>query len=323
MKKIIFLGLLLILISTGCTSLNSDNISIDEAKSKTIEFINGSLMKDGQEVSVKEAVEENGMYKMLIVMPDGQEIESYVTKDGEKLFPQVMDMNEDISKENPANTAKQNTNQASVTVATKMDKPEVELFVMSHCPYGTQMEKGILPVLDTLGDKVSFQLKFVDYAMHGKKELDEQLIQYCVQKNEPKKFHDYLECFLADETGSDACLEKIKVNQSQLKSCIVSTDKKYKVSELYADKSTWSGGRFPQFNVDKEDGEKYGVKGSPTLIVNGSKIKAGRDSAGLLKTICSAFNNPPAECDKELSSTPPAPGFGFDGSGSNSGGCGS
>ena len=70
----------------------------------------------------------------------------------------------------------------------KADKPKVELFVMSHCPYGTQAEKGMIPVVELLKDKISFEVKFVDYAMHGKKELDEQLRQYCIQKEQKAKF---------------------------------------------------------------------------------------------------------------------------------------
>ena len=54
---------------------------------------------------------------------------------------------------------------------------------MSHCPYGTQMEKALLPVIETLGaNNVNFELKFNTYAMHDKVELDEQLTQYCVKK---------------------------------------------------------------------------------------------------------------------------------------------
>jgi len=49
---------------------------------------------------------------------------------------------------------------------------------MSYCPYGTQIEKGILPVINALGNKIKFSLKFVDYAMHGKKEIDENSRQY-------------------------------------------------------------------------------------------------------------------------------------------------
>ena len=29
----------------------------------------------------------------------------------------------------------------------KLEKPIVEAFVMSHCPFGTQIEKGMLPVV--------------------------------------------------------------------------------------------------------------------------------------------------------------------------------
>ena len=35
---------------------------------------------------------------------------------------------------------------------TKTDKPNVELFVMSFCPYGVQAETAMKPVVDLLGD---------------------------------------------------------------------------------------------------------------------------------------------------------------------------
>ena len=196
-------------------------------------------------------------------------------------------------------------------VATKSAKPVVELFVMSHCPYGTQIEKGILPVVEALGDKIDYELKFCTYAMHSKKELDEQLTQYCVQKEGKDKIHSYLGCFLEDESKSEECLKESGVNIANVKSCVASTDKEFAVSAGFEDKSTWSGGRYPLFNVYKEDNEKYGVGGSPTLIINGEKVSSGRDSAGLLSAICSAFEEAPEECNLELSSASPSPGFGY------------
>ena len=56
--------------------------------------------------------------------------------------------------------------------------------------------------------------------------------------------------------------------------------------------------------------EKYGVQGSPTLVINGEVVQTGRDSASLLQTICSAFNEQPEACQTELSATSPSPGFG-------------
>lgn len=35
---------------------------------------------------------------------------------------------------------------------------------MSHFPYGTQIEKGMIPVMETLGNKADIGIKFVNYA---------------------------------------------------------------------------------------------------------------------------------------------------------------
>jgi hypothetical protein len=193
----------------------------------------------------------------------------------------------------------------------KTDKPTVELFVMSYCPYGTQIEKGILPVLDTLGAKIDYKMKFVSYAMHEKLEIDENLKQYCIQKNEPKKLSVYLKCFLKDDKKAADCLKTALVNPTTLSSCIAATDKQFKITESYNNKASWSNGSYPPFDVDKDANDKYSVKGSPTLVINGVEASAaGRDSASLLKTICSGFKTAPKECSTELSATAPAPGFG-------------
>lgn len=315
MKKIIILGVLSIFLVTGCSLVKKDTnvvLSIEEVQAKTLDYINKNLMQPGSTASIKESSEEGGLYKMTVALPGGQEVVTYATKDGKKFFPQAMELDENINNQQAEGT------QAPSNNVTKKEKSEVELFVMSHCPYGTQIEKGILPVLSTLGDKIDFSLKFCDYAMHGEKELDEQLNQYCIQKDQNDKFLGYLECFLADGDGS-ACLKSAGVDVNKMNSCVASTDKEFEVKEKYKDKSTWSGGKYPVFDIFKQDNVKYGVKGSPTLVINGSQVSSGRDSASLLKVVCSGFENPPSECNEVLSSASPAPGFGFD----NAGGGGS
>ena len=324
MKKIIFLGILLLFIVSGCTLLNQGvkEVTAEEAKILVADFINKNLMQPGSEVSIKEVVDEGPLYKIVVNMPNGgQEINSYLTKDGKKFFPQAMDVEE--VEQAAADKEEKNTTPPATADVPKAEKASVELYVMSYCPYGTQVEKGILPVLETLGDKINFDLKFCDYAMHGKKELDEQLNQYCITKNEPDKLLAYLQCFLDADDGA-GCLNKIGINTAKLNSCVAATDKEYKVTELFNDKSSWKSGQFPQFNIFQADTQKYGVSGSPTLVINGQKISSGRDSATLLKTICSGFNNPPEQCGTELSSTAPSPGFGFGTTGSDTdAGCGS
>ncbi|MBN2251234.1 MAG: FKBP-type peptidyl-prolyl cis-trans isomerase [Candidatus Altiarchaeota archaeon] len=206
----------------------------------------------------------------------------------------------------------------------KLDKPKVELFVMSHCPYGTQIEKGIVPVLDILGDKVDFAVKFCTYAMHGKTELDEELAQHCIQTEFNDKYPAYLKCFLADGDG-EACVKTVGIDESKLDACIAATDEEYKVTEQYNDKSTWLSGYYPVFDVYKDDNEKYDIQGSPGFVVNGVVVeRAGRDPQSLLDAICIGFAEEPAECGEALSSETPSAGFGLEGGAgaSDAGGCG-
>jgi len=300
-KNIIILILVLFLAGAGFKLFGGElnkNISLEEAKDKVTELI---ALNPMNVATVKEVIEEDDLYKV-IVTAGGQEFYSYISKDGEMFFPEAINLKE--IKEAQANAPKPE-------VINKSDKPIVELFVMSHCPYGTQIEKGILPVLETLGDKIDFELKFVDYAIRGKLELDEQTQQYCIQKQGKNKLLSYLKCFLEDG-NSDSCVTQTEINNSELQKCIDDTNDEYKTLVNYDDKSTWTKMNPPSpiLTIHQEDNLKYGVKGSPELIINEEKILAYRDSNSLLSTICSAFNNPPSECNTEMSSATPAPGFG-------------
>jgi len=191
----------------------------------------------------------------------------------------------------------------------KTKKPIVELFTMSHCPFGTQIEKGLMPVLDLLGDKIDFRLKFVDYVMHDIIEIEEQLTEFCIDKNESEKLLNYLKCFLK-EGDSNNCLEENKIALDLLISCKKGIDDFFQVTSNYEKKETWRNGRYPTFDIHKEDNEKYRVQGSPTLIINGVEVQSNRDSQSLLDNICNAFEEQPQECQKKLSTKTPNPGFG-------------
>jgi hypothetical protein len=318
-KTILFIGVLS-LILTGCSFKTAKILTPDEAKAKANDYINNVLLEGSPDykAEVTSVSEENGIYKIIVKVND-REIDSYMTKDGGKFFDRTFDMNQEAASSSDQAAASQ---QSIQTVNTKSAKPTVELFVMSHCPYGTQIEKGIIPAIKALGATVDFKLKFCDYAMHGEAELTEQMNQYCIQKNESAKLLAYLECFLGtdgDAAGSAQCVKSGKINEAKLKSCVAATDKQFKVKSGLADKSTWLNGTYPKFDLFKDDVTKYGVKGSPTLVINGEVISSSRDSDSLLKTICSAFEGQPGECQAALSSESPSSGFGYNAGGADSG----
>jgi hypothetical protein len=186
-----------------------------------------------------------------------------------------------------------------------------------------------LPAIRALDDTVDFKIRWVYYAMHGEKEVKEELTQHCIQTEQSDKYLKYLACFLNDSTGqgsADAsltCIKSVGVDTKKLDSCKVTTDAEFNIMKNFNDKASWLNGNFPKFDVDATLNTKYGVGGSPTLVINGVQSNAGRDSVSYLQAICAAFNNVPSECDTQLSSTQPGPGFGYDSVGAaNAAGCG-
>ena len=283
----------------------------------TVRFINENLLQ-GQTAKLENVEESNGLYRIKLKI-GSQEMESYVSTDGKLLFPQAVELTNKPKSQQPPKSQTANSN------VVKSDKPQVELFVMAYCPYGTQMEKGILPVVKELGDKINFEIKFVNYAMHGKKEIDEQLRQYCIQRDYNDKYTAYLGKFL-ETKSSDEALSAVGLSEADISQCVKETDEKYKVTELYEDpqKSEWSG-RFPPFKIYDAENKKYGVRGSPTLVINGKTVNSGRNAQSLLNTICGAFTSEPGECDTDMASFgSPSPGFGFDtqGGSATTAGCG-
>jgi hypothetical protein len=283
------------------------------AKNAALKFVKENLVDANTKVGITITKKVGNLYILEVALGEGstlRKVETAITADGKYFFPQLMDVDK-IAKDKKSADAKAKT-AAAATVVPQTDKPKVELFVMSHCPYGTQIEKGIIPVVEALGSNIDFQLKFVNYTMHGDKENTEEVNQYCINKEEPTKFFSYLKCFL--EAGdSAACLTKASIDQTKLKTCAEATAKNFKVSGT-------------DFSIYEAENTKYGVQGSPTLIINGVEPNSSRDSAGLAKNICAAFTKgkQPAACANNFSNATPAPGFGTGTSGTaSSASCGS
>jgi len=290
--------------------LPAKNLTANVAAQKAVDFVNKNMLSEGITLSFKDAKDENGLYTFKLTV-QGKDYAAYVTKNGKLFFaegiPQAIELDKPLGGET-----------ASAEVA-KSDKPDVKVFVMSYCPYGLQAEKMYLPVYDLLKDKATMGIYFVNYAMHGKKEIDENLRQYCIQKEQNDKYAAYLKCFVEGTTSADGtgeyskCLTQAGIDQNKLSACVAGTDTEFKVTADYNDKNTWLSGSYPKFAVNDDLNTKYNVQGSPTIIVNDKDVSsslATRSPEALKQVICSAFNNQPEECKTALSSDQPSTGFG-------------
>jgi len=292
---------------TSVTQTNPNRIA-----QKTIDFINQNLLNGQTAKLVKVEDTPYGLYKIELEI-NGRTYTSYVTKDGKILFPSGIEM---VARENTQT-------QTQTPEIPKRDVPDVKLFVMSYCPFGLQAEKALLPVMKLLGNKANITIHFVYYVMHGKKELDENLRQYCIEKTQKDKYYDYLYCFV--QSGDyEKCLNKAGIDRELLKSCIEQTDAQYHIYENYNDQSKWYSERFPRWDPELELNQKYGVRGSPTIVINDRVVLLQRSPEAFKEAICSAFTNPPDECNQKLSTQTASPGIGpLTASGSDSeGSCG-
>jgi len=303
LATVVLAAILIVVISLQFTG--GKELTKEEAGIQTLQFVNQNLLQ-GQAIAKLESVTEEGdLYNVKLTI-SGQEVNSYVTKDGELFFPQGIKTTESLLTDGASQPE-------PVAEVVKSNKPVVELFVMSHCPYGTQAEKGILPVVNLFGDKIDFDLKFVYYAMHGRTEVDEEMRQVCIKDEQSNLYYDYLACFLEDG-DFDRCLTKVGVDIAKVNTCVGQLDAQYRIIENYNDKSTWLSGTYPLFDVHKADNERYGVGGSPTLVINGEQVSSARSPAAYLATICAAFNEAPEECTNSegVSTETYSPGFGYE-----------
>ncbi|MCD6227484.1 hypothetical protein J7J90_03250 [Candidatus Micrarchaeota archaeon] len=185
----------------------------------------------------------------------------------------------------------------------------LDIYIMSHCPFGLQMQKAVIPVAELFENvsSVSINNKFVQYTMHGPQETSDNLDEYCINKNYPDKFWDYLECFV--EAGkADDCMDKMEIDKTVISQCANETTDTYGIQ----------GTSFP---IYADENDEYGVRGSPTSVLNGKKVQMPRNAEEIKEIICARLKDKPPECDTDLSSYGnAAPSFGPVASGSSSSG---
>ena len=283
------------------TDVNGDYISSTQAGDDAIVFVNEFLLENGGATLIS-IEEESGLYKINTDI-DGQEVPIYSTKDGKYIIlPQGFI---DVEEFRDSMEGLEDQPEPVGEEVPKSDKPVVNVFVMSYCPYGLQMQKAMLPVMSLLGDKADININFVHYIMHGLKEVEENNRQYCIQKEQPDLLIDYLECFVqSDDTGK--CQSDVGIDTEQLDSCLDDLEGEFAPTQTFEDSSE----NYPPYPVDAALSNQYGVRGSPTLVINGKTMSVQRSPEAIKSAVCDAFNTPPEECNTALSSNPAAPSIG-------------
>lgn len=285
---VVFVILFLVLIASiwtrgfGIKNLLSGGPKEEIAK-KSIDFINKNLLSNGITASLSSiSLNDSGLYRLKIKIQD-QELEVYVSRDGNMIFPQGIKI-----------TATQNQKPKEIP---KTEVPDAKLFVMSFCPYGNQAEDAMMPVINLLKDKAKIELHYIVskagnkyQSLHGDQELNQDIREICVQKYQKDKLWDFIKEINSKATSQnvnakwEGIAKNLGIDVNQIKQC-----------------QTDEGPTLLNQEIKLTD--KYKISGSPTLLINETIFQGSRTSEAYKEAICSGFKVAPQECNKKLSGT--------------------
>lgn len=110
-------------------------ISPEDAAEKAINFINQNLLNEGTTASLIEVSEEMGLYKIKFDI-EGQEIESYLTRDGKLLFPEAINITEEVEESTkPTSTTIGSFSVNDDEICREDNKPIIYFFGSQSCSY--------------------------------------------------------------------------------------------------------------------------------------------------------------------------------------------
>jgi len=173
---------------------------------------------------------------------------------------------------------------------TPSDGAKIELFVMSRCPYGVEVEKALHPVKEKLGDSLEVSIDFIGggsagslTSMHGDAEVAGDMSQLCTLEVAPEAFLDMVACQNEDprSIGSnwERCASDLGIDGQAISECMNGS----LGQELLAASFARSAHR--------------GAQSSPTIFLQGKPYMGGRSTMALMRGICGSFDaNAPAAC---------------------------
>ncbi len=194
----------------------------------------------------------------------------------------------------------------SMENVTKTKTPDVKLFIMSFCPFGRAAAKSMEPVYRLLKTKANITVHYVIYpsswykgreedyclgkycSMHGVEELKEDVREMCIAKIYGwDKFWDYMK------------IELNKCNLGNIALCWKDVAKQVGIDVRKIEKC-FNESAEKMLEKEYQLNKKYGVTGSPTLIINNVEYRGPRTPEAFKNAICKAFIEVPGECNKTI-----------------------
>jgi hypothetical protein len=262
--------------------------------SRVVDYIN-AMPGISSSVSLVSSHALDDIYNITL-LSNGNQVPAYATMDGVYLL---------LSPVHDLNKSPYEDSTPPAQSIPKSDRPIVQLYVMSLCPYGVQAENYLKPVVDQLGSVADFSVHYIAsvvgttpasvQSMHGAVEAQEDLRQVCIINQYSKSAFWYYVSYLnancfgiySDASAYDACWRSAAANAG------------ISPAELEVCSGGATGVSLLKTDVDMTSSK--GIAGSPTLVINGVDYTGARSTEDYRKAVCSAFNAMPPQCGQTSS----------------------
>jgi hypothetical protein len=286
-SAVLAVALIVLLVINLGGGLTGNTILGEDASNNLVDYLNGRTGGGVEFVSYEDF--GSNIYQVTVKY-EGQDIPVYISKDGEYFIQGAVPITGEAISDNPAQ-------QQDSEEVPKSDRPLVELFIWSYCPYGVQAQGPLVEVAKLLGGSADFE-GVLYYDGHGEYETQQNKIQACIQEVSKDKYWDYAAGFVediypkcgssrdveCDKTESVNLMKSLGIDDQAVMSCV-----EERGEELISEHS----GR----------ASAYGVTGSPSLVINGVKVNTARNAEAFKTAVCGAFNEAPEQCNEELDSS--------------------
>ncbi len=177
--------------------------------------------------------------------------------------------------------------------AAPQKKAKLSLFVMSKCPYAVEAELSLAKVFLELHDAVDFEINYIVNeqegrftSLHGESEVRGNILQLCARHHYSMK-HTFAFILCQNKAmrtipaGWEKCAQQVGLDPRKISSCADSP-----LGEKL-------------LRASMKSSEEARAKGSPTIMINGSRVDGNRSKLTFMRSLCAEMtDDPPAPCLK-------------------------
>lgn len=270
---------------TGATITGASITQID-AEDTILDYVNNNLLQPPFAATVESSEELDNLFKITLDVA-GQEIDSYITKDGKFFFPQGFDLKAplDLDLEAPETELVEVSIDDDAVLGNEDAPVTIIEFSDFQCPYCKRGWEAMKQVEEEYVKSGKVKIVFRDFplAFHDQAEPAAIASECAHEQGKFWEFHDLLfeNQGSLNPTNYKKWAADLGLDTEQFNDCLDS--EKYK----------------EEVGKDLVDGQSYGVSGTPAFFVNGKMISGAQPFAAFKQAIEEALQGSSESLEEE------------------------